>query len=331
MARLTPVLAALPLVALLLGAAPAREAAPYEPPEHSVQSPIFAILTPQQAARAADDGMQIDHDRPPEWQLAEHRRLARALAPLLPQRRGIVDAYVVSVAFDSDPVFGREARVAAKVLGRRYDAVGRTIVLAGSDGGGPSTLPQGSPATFGAALARVAELMNKREDVLVLYMTSHGAPIGIVYNDADQGFGAMSPAWLAQQLDRLGIERRLVIVSACYSGLFLPALSGEETAVLTASSGDRTSFGCRADSDWTFYGDALANHALRKAQPLETAAAEAASLVEQWEKRGGLTPSLPQVMIGVKAKAWLAQLDRRTPKMPTAPVGRPAVTLLEER
>ena len=77
-------------------------------------------------------------------------------ARLHPQRKGVVDAYVVSIGLDSDPIFGREAREAGKVLSRRYDAAGRTIVLAGTDGSGPSTLPNGSPTTLAIALARSA-------------------------------------------------------------------------------------------------------------------------------------------------------------------------------
>ena len=77
-----------------------------------------------------------------------------------PQRKGVVDAYVVAVALDSDPVFSREAREAGKVLSRRYDAAGRTIVLAGTDGSGDSKLPRGSPDNIAAALARVAEVMD---------------------------------------------------------------------------------------------------------------------------------------------------------------------------
>ena len=132
-------------------------------------------------------------------------------------------------------------------------------------------------------------------------------------------------------LGALGIDRRLVIVSACYSGIFVRALAGEETAVLTASSGDRSSFGCQSDNDWTFYGDALINHALRKPQPLAAASAEATALVATWENAGQLTPSLPQTSIGEKARLWLTELDRRTPKGATAPVGRPAIELLGRR
>lgn len=320
------------LAALIaLSGGPAVSQTGYRPPQHGEPSPFFRNLSSEQAIRFADAGTQIETSRSPAAELADHRAIDRALAALPPQRKGVVDAYVLSVALDSDPVFGREAREAGRVLSRRYDAAGRTIVLAGSDGSAPSALPRGSPENIALALARIAEVMDRNEDVVIIYTTSHGAPIGIVYNDASEGFGVISANRLAGMLDGLGITRRLVIVSACFSGAFVPALASRDTAVLTASVADRTSFGCQSDNDWTFFGDALINHALRKAQPLAAAGKEAAGLVEQWERRGQLTPSLPQTAIGAGAQAWLEALDRRAPKIASAPVGRPAVSLFDKR
>ena len=167
--------------------------------------------------------------------------------------------------------------------------------------------------------------------MLILYTTSHGAPMGIVYNDGDQGYGMISPQRLWTMLGQLGIERRMVLVGACFSGVFVPLLSNVDSVVITASSDDRTSFGCQADSDWTFFGDALINHALREPQDIAAAGAEATRLIGDWEKRGKLTPSQPQVSIGANAATWLAALDRRRPKEVTAPVGKPAVSLLDAK
>jgi len=308
---------------MLTGPVSAQE----QPPAHLLPPPLVGTAPPQDVAAAADLGLQMERDRDPRAVLAESRRLSATLAALRPQRPGVVDAYVVSVALDSDPVFSREAREAARVLERRYGAVGRTLVLAGADGRGGAPLPMGSPHSVAAALARVAEVMDLKEDVLVLYTTSHGAPMGIVYNDGDQGFGAIGPTRLWTILSRLGIANRLVLVSACYSGVFVPMLTSDTTAVVTASSADRTSFGCQSDNDWTFFGDALINQALRKPQPLEAAAAEAKALVAEWEGQGRLTPSQPQVVVGAGARTWLTALERRLP--PETPrVGRPSVSSL---
>jgi len=299
------------------------------PPPHTGEPPLFGTASPQEAVALANGAVAIEHDRTAVHQLTQHRRLAAALSALGAQRPGKVDAYVVAVALDSDPVFAREAREAGRVLTRRYAATGRSVTLAGSDGRGGSALAMGSPAAIATVLARIAELMDKREDVLVLYMTAHGAPLGIVYNDGDQGYGVISPTALWTMLSMLGIENRLVLVSACFSGTFVPLLASDTSAILTASSADRTSFGCRADNDWTFFGDAMINHALRKGQPLARAAAEAQATIAGWEKADALDPSQPQVSIGAGVARWLAALEPAPDG--GAPVGRPATDVLEER
>ena len=310
---------------LLCALATSASAQTYQPPRHNLPPPQLGQDTQAQA----DMGIDVERDRPAPWLLAEHRRLTATLAALKPQRKGTVDAYVVVAGLDSDAVFGREAREAAKVLARRYAADGRTILLAGSDGASDSAHPMGSPTTLALALARVAEVMDVNEDVLVLYTTSHGAPFGIYYNDGDQGYGAISPTRLWQQLSALGIRNRLIMVSACYSGVFVPLLSSDTTAILTASSADRTSFGCQSDNDWTFFGDALVNTALRRRVPLATAATQAQALVAGWERDAKLEPSQPQVSIGAGAAAWLAALERDLPP-DGARVGRAAIASLKK-
>lgn len=303
----------------------------YVPPAHNRPPPPgIARSSPQEVVEQSDGGTQIERDRPVGYALAEHRRLSQALAALGAQRHGVIDAYVVSVALDSDPVFGREAREAAKVLSRRYNAAGRTIVLAGSDGRAASALPMGSPQNIEATLARVAELMDRDEDVLVLYTTSHGAPFGIVYNDADEGFGAISPRRLAAMLGELGIKRRVLLISACYSGVFLQPLASPDTAIVTAASADKSSFGCFSDNDWTFFGDALINHALRKPTKFGPAVEEARAEIAGWERREKLEPSRPSVMIGGNVDSWLAPLEARIPAGASAPVGRPSAESLAE-
>lgn len=316
----------LPVPAL---AQPAPAASTYQAPKHDTGWPgLVGGQSQAEVTASLALGPELQRGRSAKWTLAEHRRLTQALAAIQPQRKGVVDAYVVAIGLDSDPVFGREAREAGKVLSRRFGAAGRTIVLAGTDGSKPSELPSGSLESLTLALARIAEVMNPAEDVLVLYSTSHGAKVGIAYHDGDEGFGLLPPARLAALLDELGIKRRLLILSACYSGIFVPALASEDTALFTAASSERPSFGCMAENDWTFFGDAMINHALRKPQPLAAASDEARGLITQWESGGNLQPSEPQVSIGARVPAWLAPLEARMPKAATQPVGRPATEAL---
>ncbi len=278
------------------------------------------------AEEAAKSGWSMEQNRSATWHLAQHRRLGAAIAALQPQRAGVVDTYIVSVGLDSDPVFGREAGEAAKVLGRRYSAAGRTIFLtAGADDKAVGT-PQGSPPNLAIALAAVADKMNLKEDVLILFATTHGDPVsGLVYRDGANGVGMIAPQRLASLLDGLGFERRMILLSACYAGVFMPNLTSENSIIMTAAASNRTSFGCTPGNDWTFFGDALVNNALRKTQTFDKASDEAVLLISNWEATRKLVPSRPQIFVGDKAKDWLAPLEAKMPKVETPKVGRPAV------
>ena len=108
----------------------------------------------------------------------QQRRLDSALAALAPQTPATPDAFVVTIALDSDPVFAREAREAARVLSARYGAGGRTLTLAGPDGTRDDA-PHGSITALVLALSHIGSLMAPSEDVLVLYTTSHGLDLGL--------------------------------------------------------------------------------------------------------------------------------------------------------
>ncbi len=298
----------------LLGAAAIMAAMPL---------PVGAEI-PDPNEQAAQRAFMSDQGRPPGWHLAQMKRLSAAIAGLKPQRPGVVDAYVVSVGLDSDPVFGREAAEAARVLARRYDAEGRTLLLAAGGGAGP--VPNGSPENLQAALAAIAGVMDPKEDVLLLYTTSHGAPkVGLVYKDGDNGYGFIAPKSLAGMLDGLGIKSRMVMISACFSGIFIPDIVNDDTVLITAASPVTTSFGCTPANDWTFFGDALINNAFRAPARLDEAMGQALSLIGNWERLRGLPPSNPQFFVGARARNWLQALEARTPVTITAKVGRPAI------
>ena len=292
---------------------------------HSAPWPgLGAGQSPEEIAESIKLAPELRRAIPPREMLRQRRKLDRALAALQPQRSGTVDAYVISIALDSDPVFSREAREAGRVLERRYGAQGRTLVLAGAKGA-PGDVPKGSISALTVALAAIAEKMDPAEDVLVLYSTSHGIPQGLTYHYGDTGFGILSPERLQSVLEDLGIERRILMLSACYSGIFVPALASRDTAILTASAANRTSFGCQPDNDWTFFGDALINRALRKPQSLQQASQEANLSIADWESRKRLPSSLPQIAIGAGVASWIGALDARMPRVASNPVGKPAV------
>jgi hypothetical protein len=259
----------------------------------------------------------------PALHLDDERRMDGALARLPPQRPGIVDAYVIVAALDADPVFGREAREAGRVLSSRFDAEGRTVVLA-SDEGGDKADAAATPDGLARALGKVASVMNRDEDVLVLYTTSHGSPhAGLNFRDPKRGEAIIAPAQLSAMLAQPGFKNRLIILQACFSGQFVPALAAPRTVIATAASSMKSSFGCSAGNDWTFFGYAFINQAMRQPDTFVRQFRRAFVTILGWERRLGYEPSSPQISIGNDTAGWLAALDAREPKTPSAPVGRP--------
>ena len=320
-----------PFWAGLLAALLAAPALPQSPPANPNQPPPHTLPYPDLGSGEGRAERRASYDLGPELQRGvsaatlreQQRRLDAALAALAPHTPGTPDAFVVTIALDSDPVFAREAREAGRVLGQRYGAEGRTLVLAGPDGTRDDA-PHGSITALALALSHIGSLMAPSEDVLVLYTTSHGMDLGLAYHYGDTGYGVLSPARLKAALDEARIRRRVLILSACYSGVFVPVLAGPDTAILTAAASTRTSFGCAAENDWTFFGDALINRALRQPVSLDEAARMAGRSVAEWEIKARVLASLPQVSIGAEAKGWLPQIEARMPRIASAPVGRPA-------
>jgi hypothetical protein len=109
-------------------------------------------------------------------------------------------------------------------------------------------------------------------------------------------------------LDRAGIRNRILLVSACYSGVFIPVFADEGTAVITASAADRTSFGCSDHRNWTYFGEAFFENGLRETATLSEAFATAEALVTQWETEQKLPPSQPQIHIGQRLREHLPSL-----------------------
>ncbi len=259
----------------------------------------------------------------------DESRIAAALAGLEPQRPGVVDAYVIVAALDSDPVFGREAREAGRVLARRFGAERKTVVLA-DDEGDYRADAAGTPANLKRSLARASALMDGGEDVLVLYTTSHGTPrAGLNYEHARYGAEVITPAQLAAMLGVRGVQNRLIILQACFSGQFIPALAGPRTVVATAASSMNPSFGCSPGNDWTFFGHALINQAMRGTDTFLRQFRRAVVAIIRWEQQLAIEPSNPQISVGGETGPWLAALDARAGAVPVAPVGRPPSELAE--
>jgi hypothetical protein len=167
------------------------------------------------------------------------------------------------------------------------------------------TTPLASRRNFAAAVQAVGQVMNKAEDVLLLFMTSHGSNNGIALQVPGGGAAVLSPQEVKTSLDKEGIKNRVVIVSACFGGVFVQPLANDDTIVLTAADAKNTSFGCATGRDWTYFGDALFKQSLRPGTDFRRAFDHARVLIHGWEMMDRLPPSNPQGHFGPAVTAKL--------------------------
>jgi Peptidase C13 family len=193
--------------------------------------------------------------------------------------------------FGHQGVFRREATSAAQIVSNRFGG-GPVVVKFNSKTGGDATIK-----TLAATLQAEAKKMNRESDILFLILTSHGSREGLAVT-AGRLVETLTPSSLAEMLHRTGVRHKVVIISACYSGVFIPPIANADTLVITAADAHHASFGCEDKAKWTYFGDAFFNVALRRATTLKDAFVLARSLVVKRELRQGFEPSRPQMAGG---------------------------------
>jgi hypothetical protein len=193
----------------------------------------------------------------------------------------------------------------------RSEATGAAQVVAGRFGSGPIDVQynskKGGTATIeglSKSLQLAASSLDTEKDVLILILTSHGSPAGLAVK-AGRLTQTLTPSNLAKMLARTGVRHKVVIISACYSGAFIPRLANPDLLVITAADASHPSFGCEDKAKWTYFGDAFFNIALRQARSLKDAFVVARALVRKRELREHFEPSNPLMAGGANVQPLL--------------------------
>jgi len=192
----------------------------------------------------------------------------------------------------------------------KFDTRGRSVSLINN----PKTLettPLATKSNLALVLQQIGQKMNRDEDVLFLYLTSHGSRT----HELSVSFWPLSlnqvtPEDLRTALDQAGIKWRVLLVSACYSGGFLEPLKNSTTLVMTAAAADKTSFGCGAKSDFTYFGQEVFKGQLAHSYSFIPAFETAMANIAQREKRENLQPSMPQLYVGPEVGPKLEMLEK---------------------
>ncbi|MGH8858317.1 MAG: C13 family peptidase, partial [Polaromonas sp.] len=181
------------------------------------------------------------------------------------------------------------------------------------------THPWATTLNLQRAIEALAQRMDRENDVLVVYLTSHGArDFKLAASHWPLEVAPLSPTELREALDKAGIRNRVIAVSACYSGGWADALASDTTLVMTAADATHTSYGCGRLSELTFFGRAMFDEQLRKTHSFEQAFARAVPLIRQREIDAGKEDgfSNPQIRVGANIGPVLRALEQRLAALP---------------
>lgn len=271
-----------------------------EPPAATTSA---ATAAPVSVADISTDAPLIDPwpesaPTPEQVIYAQPRMVQDALAKLSPRLAGTPNLYLLAFAGDgSEDVFRNEAEYATQLFSRRFGPATHTLLLQNN----PATLqtdPLASWSNLEAALHGLDAIMQP-EDILVLYMTTHGSQDHTLLVDmAPLPLDQIGAQDLANILSMHDFRWKVLVINACYSGGFVPPLRGPGTLVMTAARSDRSSFGCGSESEITYFGHAWLENALNRTDNLVDAFTQASREIASWEKQDKLPRSEPQIDIG---------------------------------
>ena len=237
--------------------------------------------------------------------------LEKEIAALAPREPGRINLFLLAVGGDgSQEVFRREVEFVRRQFAERFGTGKRSIALVNSRSTVGSA-PMATVTSIREALAAIGARMDRSQDILFVFLTSHGSrEHELALNQNGMDLPDLSAAALGKLMRESGIRWKVVVISACYSGGFLEPLKDDGTLVITAARRDRQSFGCADENDFTYFGRAYFEKALPQASSFQDAFRKAEVIVKEMETAGA-EHSLPQMHtagpIEQQLQRWWAQ------------------------
>jgi len=278
-------------------------------------SPLFLLPTEplwysiQTADKQKDSTQNFDVET---IYYSQNTLLKEVINDLIEGREGITDLFYIGFAGDADEdVFMNEALAAQDIMNNYFDTFGRSLVLINNKDTVDS-IPLANGHNLKNSIKETAKLMNTSEDILFLFLTSHGSEDHYISaNFPPFKLNDINATSINKALNEAGIKWRIIIVSACYSGGFIEPLADPYTLLITAASADRKSFGCGHDGKYTYFGDAYFENGLRQTRSFIKAFNYANEIIIEKENKEGFKNSDPQIRIGSEIERKLIEYEKR--------------------
>jgi len=237
-----------------------------------------------------------------------------------PSNKDRPDLYFLGfAAYGSQDVFMKETLYAQKLFDSQLETSGRSLTLINNKQT-VDRIPLASVTNLETTLGYLAKVMDTENDILFMYLTSHGSRDhelsvsmkGFPLND-------LPATKMAEIIKSSGIKWKVIAISSCYSGGFIDKLKDENTIIMTASKSDHVSFGCSDEAEFTYFGRALFEKSIPATDSFVAAFKQARKWVAEWEDKDNYDHSNPQFWSHNKIEQQL-QLWRETLEQKTARV-----------
>lgn len=241
--------------------------------------------------------------------------LAASISKLPAQQTGVTDLYFVGFgSYASQDVFMKEVNFVRERVQSHFAQPTHAINLINNAQTVHDT-PLATVSNLREVLAAIGQRIDLNDDVLFLYLSSHGSRGGVLSVQYDGlNPNQLDARELRSMLDDSGIRWRIVVLSACYSGSFIDALKTPYTLVLTAAREDRTSFGCSNDRELTYFAEHLFQQELSGERSLLESFERAHSSLTARESLEGHKASDPQRFVGEAMKTKISALEAQASK-----------------
>lgn len=219
-----------------------------------------------------------------------------------------IDMYFLGIAGDgSQAVFRREIQFVRDYFDDTLQTRGKSVALINATQT-IKDIPLATTSSIKHSLREIAQRMDGENDILFIYLTSHGSQdFTLTLKQAEMDLPDLSAQTLADMLADLPVHWKVIVISSCYSGGFIPLLKNDNTLIITAASAERTSFGCSDDAEFTYFGEAYFKDALSRTINFADAFDIARGAVMEKEKAENYEHSRPQIH---KPAAIMEQLER---------------------